>query len=185
MGESMKDGHAVPRSEWTTKQKIARAAWMIIQGSLFRFSFHNMYGWRNLLLKIFGAKIGRQVRVRPTSRIEIPWNICLEDRVVIGDYATLYSLGTIEIGANTVVSQHSYLCAGSHDYKRRSFDLLKPPIRIGSDVWIAADVFVGPGVSIGDRTVVGARSTVLKDLPADVIAAGYPARVIGPRVLTD
>lgn len=180
-----KDHQLIPRSEWTTREKIARAVWMIVQGSLFRWSFHNMYGWRNFLLRLFGARIGREVRIRPTSRIEIPWNLCLKERVVIGDFATLYSLGRIEIGENTVISQHSYLCAGSHDYTRRTFNLLKPPIRIGADVWIAADVFVGPGVNIGDRTVVGARSTVLKDLPSDVVAVGYPARVIGPRKFVD
>lgn len=171
-------------SEWTTRQKIARAGWMIVQASLFRTSFHNMYAWRNLLLRLFGASIGRAVRVRPTARIEIPWNVKLDDGVVIGDFVTLYSLGAIEIGANTVVSQHAYLCAGSHDYTKRSFDLLKPPIHVGVDAWIAADVFVGPGVTIGDRSVVGARSTVLKDIASDVVAVGYPARVVGPRPLS-
>jgi putative colanic acid biosynthesis acetyltransferase WcaF len=173
------------KSEWTTKEKLARAGWMVVQASLFRLSFHNMYGWRNLLLRLFGASIEPGVRVRPTARIEIPWNVKLDRGVVIGDFATLYSLGLIEIGANTVVSQHAYLCAGSHDYTKRTFDLLKPPIKLGTEVWVAADVFVGPGVSIGDRAVIGARSTVLKDVPNDVVAVGYPARVVGPRPLSD
>ncbi len=173
------------RSEWTFKQKVARALWMIVQASLFRWSWHNMYGWRNFLLKLFGAKLGRSVRIRPTARIEIPWNIDIKDGVVIGDFVTLYSLGLITIGEASCISQLSYLCAGSHDHTKRSFDLLKPPITIGKEVWVAADSFIGPGVTIGDRSVIGARSTVLKSIQADVVAVGHPAIPIGNRKLTD
>ncbi|MBC7782508.1 MAG: colanic acid biosynthesis acetyltransferase WcaF [Burkholderiales bacterium] len=172
-------------SEWTFKQKAARALWMIVQASLFRWSWHNMYAWRRFLLRLFGARVGRAVRIRPTARVEIPWNIDLADGVVIGDFVTLYSLGNITIGEASMVSQHSYLCAGSHDHTSLKLPLLKPPITLGRDVWIAADVFVGPGVTIGDRTVVGARSSVPRDLPAGIVAVGNPATAIKLRQLQE
>ncbi|HEY0009140.1 MAG TPA: WcaF family extracellular polysaccharide biosynthesis acetyltransferase [Tepidisphaeraceae bacterium] len=171
------------QSAWSTRQKVARVMWMFVQGTLFRWSFHNMYGWRRFLLRQFGATIGHQVRVRPTVRVEIPWNIRLDDGVIIGDFATLYALGKITIGRGTVVSQHSYLCAGTHDYTRSTFDLLTPPIIIGQEAWVAADCFIGPGVILGNRCVIGARSSVFKDIPDDVIAAGHPANILKPRVL--
>lgn len=168
-------------SEWSLRDKIRRALWMIVGGSLFRFSFHNMYGWRNFLLRFFGAKLGQRVRVRPTARIEVPWQVELGDDVVIGDFATLYSLGPIKIGAGTVVSQHCYLCAGTHDHNSRTFMLLRLPITVGQDCWLAADVFVGPDVVIGDRSVVGARSSVFKNVPSDVVVVGTPARFLKAR----
>jgi putative colanic acid biosynthesis acetyltransferase WcaF len=166
-------------------ENIKRALWMIVRGSLFRMSFHNWYGWRRLLLEMFGAKLGKRVRVRPTALVEIPWNIELGDDVVIGDYAIIYSLGKITIGRASTISQYAHICAGTHDYTTRRFPLIKPPIAIGDEVWIAADAFVGPGVTIGDRAVVGARATVTNDVPADQVVTGPSAKILKRRVLED
>lgn len=171
------------KSPWTLKQNIGRALWMITAATLFRPSFHNWYSWRRLILKLFGANIGKGVRVRPSVKIEIPWNLSIGDQSVVGDEAILYCLGPITIGRRVVISQYAHLCAGTHDFSDPNFPLLKPPITIGDNCWIAADVFVGPGVTIGAETVVGARSSVFKDIPAKVIAVGNPAKAIKERSL--
>jgi putative colanic acid biosynthesis acetyltransferase WcaF len=168
-------------SPWTTREKIGRALWIIVRGSLFRFSWHNMYGFRRLLLRLFGAKVGRSVVIRPTARIEIPWNLDIDDQSSIGDYARVYNLGTVRIGRRCTVSQYAHLCAGTHDHTRWTTPLLRPPITIGDDVWIAADAFVGPGVTIADGAILGARAGAFRDVPAWTINAGLPARVLRPR----
>lgn len=168
-------------SPWTTRQKVGRLAWSVVRATLFRATFHTWYGIRAAMLRGFGARLGRNVRIRRTARIEIPWNLDLDDNVSIGDEAILYSLGTIRIGRGSFVSQYAHLCAGTHDHTSLDYPLVRAPITIGSECWIAADAFVGPGVSIGDRTVLGARSSAFRDLPADVIAVGNPARPIKPR----
>jgi putative colanic acid biosynthesis acetyltransferase WcaF len=155
--------------------------WWLIQDTLFRWSPQFLYGWRRFLLRLFGAKIGRGVLIRPTTRITYPWKINIGDYSWIGDDVVLYSLGNIEIGSHTVISQKSYLCTGSHDFTRPTFDIFARPIKIGTQVWIASDVFIAPGVMIGDGTVVGARSTVYNDLPAGKICYGNPAVVIKSR----
>ena len=99
----------------------------------------------------------------------------------IGDQVVLYSLGDIEIGSNTVISQRSYLCTGSHDYTSNNFDIYSKKITIGSKCWLATDVYVAPSVSIGDATVVGARSSVFKSLPSNKICIGSPAKPIKDR----
>jgi putative colanic acid biosynthesis acetyltransferase WcaF len=170
-------------SPWTRRQQIGRLLWAIAYRTLFRCTFHNWYGLRAGILKLFGAKIGKNVRFRRTSHIEIPWHLEIGDDVSIGEEAILYSLGPIKIGARSFLSQYAHLCAGTHDHTSRDYPLVREPITIGEDCWIAADAFVGPGVSIGDRTVVGARSSVFKDLPPDVIAVGNPAKPIKPRVI--
>jgi acetyltransferase-like isoleucine patch superfamily enzyme/glycosyltransferase involved in cell wall biosynthesis len=173
------------QSEWRFSEKVKRAIWMIVRATLFRWSFHNWYIWRSAILRFFGAKIGRGVRVRPTVSIEIPWHVEIGDGSVVGDHAILYSLGNISIGRHVVISQYAHLCAGSHDYTSRKFPLLRPPILVGDEAWIAADAFVGPGVTVGARAVVGARSSVFEDVPADQVVGGSPARVIKPRELRD
>jgi putative colanic acid biosynthesis acetyltransferase WcaF len=160
------------------KAKVRRVAWMFVQALLFRPSFHNWYGWRRFLLRLMGAKIGNGVRVRPTSRIEIPWHVEMGDDSVVGDYTILYSLGTIRIGRNVTVSQYAHLCAGTHDHTDPTFPLLTPPVVIGDHAWIAAEAFVGPGVTVGAWAVAGARATVVKDVPPGEIWAGNPARFI-------
>ncbi|HEX4053921.1 MAG TPA: glycosyltransferase [Tepidisphaeraceae bacterium] len=172
-------------SPWKPMENIKRALWMIVRAGLFRPSFHNWYGWRRLLLELFGAKLGKGVRIRPTALVEIPWNLSVGDNAIIGDYAIIYSLGKISIGRGSTISQYAHLCAGTHDYTTRHFPLIKPPIVIGEEVWIAADAFVGPGVTIGDRAVVGARATVVKDVPADLVVAGPGAKILKPRILKD
>ncbi|HMB95092.1 MAG TPA: WcaF family extracellular polysaccharide biosynthesis acetyltransferase, partial [Tepidisphaeraceae bacterium] len=170
-------------SPWTLGLNIRRLVWMLVRTLLFRPSFHNWYAWRRFLLRRLGATIGHDVRIRPTARIEMPWNLHIGDHTIIGDHAIIYSLGTISIGRLSVISQYAHVCAGTHDYMLRTFPLLTPPIRIGDEVWIAADAFVGPGVTIGDRTVLGARASAFTDLPADVVAVGTPAKPIKVREL--
>ena len=172
-------------SPYTVIEKLKRVLWMSASVLLFRCSFHNWYAWRRLVLRCFGAIIGPDVRIRPTAHIEIPWNLTVGQGSVIGDYAILYCLGKITIGRHTVISQYAHLCAGTHDYTTRRFPLIKAPITIGDEVWIAADSFVAPNVIIGDRAVVGARSTVLKNVPPDQIWAGSPAKFIKQRELKD
>jgi putative colanic acid biosynthesis acetyltransferase WcaF len=170
-------------SPFTTRQKIGRLLWSVVQGTLFRASFHNWYGYRATLLRTFGAKLARNVRFRRTVRVEAPWNLEIGPDSSVGDHAILYSLGSIRIGARSSISQYAHLCAGTHDYTRDDYPLLREPITVGDDCWIAADAFVGPGVTIGDRTVLGARASAFSDLPSDVIAVGNPAKPIKPREL--
>lgn len=155
--------------------------WQIVQGSLFACSPQFAYGWRRFLLRAFGARIGRGVKVRPSARITYPWKVALGDRSWIGDQAELYSLAPIRIGADAVVSQKSYLCAASHDHRQPDFPMVEGPIEIGDQAWIAADVFIAPGVKIGRGAVIGARSSVFADIAPGMMAFGSPARVQGPR----
>ena len=152
-------------------------AWQIVQSTLFAWSLQPCYAWRRFLLRCFGAKIGRNVLVRPSARITYPWKVEIGDRSWIGDHAELYSLGPIRIGADSVVSQRSYICAASHDYRRSDFPVVAPGVEIGDQVWIAADVFVAPGVRIGHGAVIGARSSVFKTVGDCEIAIGSPAQV--------
>jgi putative colanic acid biosynthesis acetyltransferase WcaF len=170
-------------SSWSTRDKLYRLAWYLIQATLFRYSLQPMYRWRNFLLRLFGARIHPSARIRPTVMVEIPWHLTVGAHAIIGDYVILYSLGSIAIGDRAMISQYSHLCAGTHDYTQFELPLVCPSIVIEEDVWIAADVFVGPGVCVQTGTVVGARSSVFHPLPPWKVCVGYPARPIKDRQL--
>lgn len=170
-------------SEWTFRQKVRRQVWYVVEATLFRFSPRPCYRWRNWLLRRFGARVHPTARLRPTVTVEVPWNLSVGESTVVGDEVILYCLGEVTLGARVTVSQYAHLCAGTHDYTRADFPLLRLPIAVGDDAWIATDVFVGPGVSVGAGTVVGARSNVFGDLPAWKVCVGSPARPVKDRTI--
>ncbi|WP_017659633.1 hormogonium polysaccharide biosynthesis acetyltransferase HpsU [Baaleninema simplex] len=159
--------------------------WWFVQAIAFPLSPHFASGFRSWLLRRFGAKIGRDVLIRPTARFTYPWKIEIGDYSWIGDDVVFYSLDRITVGRHCVVSQETYLCTGSHDSRDRAFGLITQPIQLGNGVWIAADCFVAAGVAIGSNTVVGARSSVFGDLPAGYFCVGSPCRPKSPRVMDD
>lgn len=156
--------------------------WWLVQSLLFHTSPQFMYGWRRWLLRLFGAKIGEGVLLRPSVRVTYPWKLEIGNRAWIGDFAELYTLDRITIGDNAVVSQYSKLVTGTHDFEKPSFDMTTRPIVVEREAWVAADCFVAPGVTIGHGAVVLARSLVLKDVPEMMVVAGQPAVVKRPRL---
>ncbi|MBD1804120.1 colanic acid biosynthesis acetyltransferase WcaF [Microcoleus sp. FACHB-SPT15] len=150
--------------------------WWLVQAIAFPLSPHTFNRFRQLLLRLFGAKIGTGVVIRPTARFTYPWKVEIGDYSWIGDDVVLYSLEPIHIGCHCVISQKSYLCTGSHDIQDPAFTLITSPITIGNGVWIATDCFIAPGVQIGANAVVGARSSVFSNIPAQQVCWGTPAR---------
>lgn len=167
--------------KWSTGELLARTVWEIVRTPLFAWTPRPLWGWRRILLRLFGARIGHSVHIFPSVKIALPWNLIIEDEAAIGDGAILYNLGMISIGTKATVSQYAHLCAGTHDYQLSEMPLLKLPISIGAGAWICADAFVGPGITIGAFAVLGARAVAVKDVPDGVIAVGHPARIVGPR----
>ncbi len=155
--------------------------WWLVQAIAFPLSLHNFNFFRCGLLRLFGAKIGTGVVIRPTARFTYPWKIEIGDYSWIGDDVVLYSLDKITIGTNCVISQKSYLCTGSHNLQDEAFGLITTPIVISNGVWIATDCFIAPGVTIGANTVVGARSSVFKNLEGGQVAWGSPCKTQRPR----
>ncbi|MFP4844594.1 putative colanic acid biosynthesis acetyltransferase [Winogradskyella sp. PE311] len=164
------------RSKWTVQ------LWWIVYALFFKLSPQVMYGWRRFLLRSFGAKIGKNVIIRPSAQITYPWKISIGDFSWVGDEVVLYSLGEIEIGSNTVISQRSYICTGSHHYNSENFEIYAQKIKIGNKCWLASDVYVAPSITINDFTVVGARSSVFSNLPANKVCVGSPAKPIKDRI---
>lgn len=162
--------------------KIARALWQFVWLFLYRPTPRLLHPWRCLLLKLFGAKLGKAVHPYPSARIWAPWNLEMGDHSCLSEQVDCYCVDKIRIGAHATVSQYSFLCTASHDYTDPAMPLVTAPITIGERAWITADVFVAPGVNIGEGAVVLARSSVFHNIEPWIVAAGNPARPIKPRI---
>ncbi len=158
--------------------------WWIVEGLLIHLSPQFMYEWRNCLYRLFGAKIGKGVKIRPNVTVTYPWNLKIGDHCWVGERSTLYNLGNIVIGDHVAIAHGVYLCTGMHDYTKLAFPIFAKDIYIEDEVWLTNEVFVAPGVTIGAGTVVGARSTVIDDLPAGMICYGSPAKPVRKREIT-
>jgi len=157
-----------------------RVLWGCVK-PLFHCSPRICFDWRAFLLRCFGAKIGRHVHIYNSATIYFPWNLTAGDYAAIGEHAYIYNLGPVAIGARATISHRAHLCAGTHDYDRPDFPLLRPPIVIGEQAWVCADAFVGPGVTIGEGAIIGARAVVVKNVEPWTIVAGNPAKTIKRR----
>lgn len=140
--------------------------------------------WKRLLLRLFGAKIGLNVVIRASTFISFPWRLVIGEDAWIGDGVWILSLAPVIIESNVCISQKSFLCTGSHDYRKKSFELIAQPIHIKEGTWIAAGSFVGPGVEIGPNSVVSAGSVVTRNVGPGELVRGNPAQFV-KRIVSD
>lgn len=171
------------RRDLTSNNKLLRFVWQLVWLFLYRPTPRSLHPWRCLLLRLFGAKIGKAVHPYPSARVWAPWNLEMGDHSCISEQVDCYCVDKISIGANSTVSQYSFLCTASHDYTMFTMPLVTAPISIGQRAWITADVFIGPGTTIGDGAVITARSSVFEDIPPWMVASGNPAVPIKAREL--
>ncbi len=169
-------------SELSFKNKLSRFLWAFIYTIAFRSTPRPMHAWRVFLLRCFGADIEKSAKVYASARIWAPWNLILKEGAILGDRVDCYCVAPITIGAHSVISQDSCLCAATHDHRSDVFTLIPKPILIGDRAWIAARAFVGPGVTVGKHAVVGACAVVFKDVSDGVTVVGNPAKEISRKV---
>jgi len=168
-------------SQVTSRNRLARLSWGLVRMTLYRCSPTVFHGWRRFLLRCFGAKVDQRACPYPRARIWAPWNLTMGRNSCLADDVDCYCVAPISIGPYATVSQYSYLCSASHDYRTPAMPLVIAPIVIEAEAWVAADVFVGPGVNIGEGSIVGARSTVINDVEPWSVVAGSPASRRGSR----
>ncbi|MBD3887447.1 sugar O-acetyltransferase [Phormidium tenue FACHB-886] len=135
---------------------------------------------RNVLRELLGS-LGEGAEIRPPMLCDYGYQIHIGARTFINYGAVLLDVGTITIGEDVQVGPNVQFLTPTHPIEpeaRRAKWEAAEPITIGNNVWLGGGVIILPGVSIGENTVVGAGAVVTKDLPANVVAVGNPARVI-------
>ena len=162
---------------YTKIEYFGRFLWSIFF-LFFRYSPRVFFAWRNFILRLFGAKIGKNVHIYPSAVIYLPWNLKVGNDSSIGEWTLIYNLGKIDIGSKATISHRAHLCAGTHQYFKANLPLMRLPIKIGDQAWICSDSFIGPNVIIGNNAIVGAGAVVMKNVKSRQIVAGNPAKFI-------
>lgn len=133
------------------------------------------------LLRLFGARLGKGVVIKPGFRVKFPWRLRVGNHCWLGEDSWIDNLAEVTLEDNVCISQGAYLCTGNHDWSDPSFRLIVKPITIKEGAWVGARAVVCPGVTVGESAVVTAGSVVTKDVPPYEIHAGNPAGFVRPR----
>lgn len=177
--ESTKDAYL--GQSFSLADRIRRLLWGLSWLFLCRWTPKPMYRWRVFVLRLFGAKIGRDNHIYPTCRIWAPWLLSTEDVVTIGPGVEIYNPGGVRLGHHAILSQDSYLCGATHDYNVAEFTYLKSEIVLEPYSWICAKAIVLPGVHCKTGSVLGAGSVTSRDMEPWSVYAGNPAKLVKAR----
>jgi len=161
-----------------------RTLWFFINALIFKTSILPFYGIKNSLLRLFGAKIGKEVEIKPCVNIKYPWFLTIGNEVWIGENVWIDCLVPVSIGNNVCLSQGAILLTGSHNYKRSSFDLITGGIILEDGVWIGAAAIINQGITAGSHAVLTTGSVATKNLEPYSIYQGNPAVKVRDRVIT-
>lgn len=165
------------------RNRIGRVVWNLAYWTVYRLTPPRLgMSWRRLILRLFGAKIGR-TWIHPSVRIWAPWLLTTGDDVYIDRGCNLYNSYDLVIDDRVVISFESVLCSATHDFSQPDYPLCGNPIHLEADSWIAAQAFLCPGVTIGRGSIVGARSVVTRSVATWTVVAGNPAKAIKQREL--
>jgi len=155
--------------------RVRRFIWYVVWACLGKWSPRPMFGWRRLLVTLFGGKIAQTARIYNNVDIWDPANLDMAVFACLGPGVNAYTMAKITLAPRALVSQGAHLCCGTHDVDVPEFPLVTSPITLMEDCWIAAETFVGPGVTVGPGAVLGARAVTFLDLAPWTIYAGKPA----------
>ena len=161
-----------------------RALWylcniLFLKGSLLPFS-----GFKRSLLRLFGARIGKGVVIKPSVNIKYPWKLAVGDHTWIGERVWIDNLGEVKIGKHCCLSQGSMLLCGNHDFKSSTFDLMVGDITMEDGAWVGAKSVVCPGVTVKSHAVLAVGSLATDDLEAYAIYQGNPAQKVKDRIIS-
>ncbi|APG60423.1 DapH/DapD/GlmU-related protein [Christiangramia salexigens] len=140
--------------------------------------------WKIFLLRLFGAKIHSTANIYSSVKIYMPWNLEMAEYSCLAPEVDCYNVDKIKIGANSTVSQKTYLCTASHDVTKSNNPLIIAPIIIEDQVWIGASAYINMGLTIGQGSVVGATASVYKSVGSWTIVGGNPAKFIKYREIS-
>jgi putative colanic acid biosynthesis acetyltransferase WcaF len=159
-----------------------RMAWHYTNLLFFKSGFFPFYRLKVFLLKLFGAKLGKGVLIKPFVNIKYPWLLSIGDHVWIGENVWIDNIAYVFIKNNVCISQGAHLLTGNHDYKKSTFNLMPGEIVLEEGVWIGAQAIVCPGVTCKTHAILSVGSVATTNLEPYFIYSGNPAMPVRERV---
>ncbi|HWE34664.1 MAG TPA: WcaF family extracellular polysaccharide biosynthesis acetyltransferase [Solirubrobacteraceae bacterium] len=177
--EGLDDGHHKGR------RLPAQILWRLVSAAVFVNPVVHSYALKRALLRMFGARIGAGVLIKPGVKISYPWHLTIGDYSWIGESAWLDSTSPLSIGKHAVISQGAYLCCGKHDWSDPGMGSVSAPITVEDGAWVAAFARVAGDVTIGQEAIVALGAVVFTDCEPRGTYQGNPARRVGTRRIRD
>lgn len=156
--------------------------WYLTNIIFFKSGFP-FYGAKRVILRLFGAKVGKGVVIKPHVSIKYPWRLRIGNYVWIGEKVWIDNLAKVTLKDNSCISQGAMLLCGNHNYKKSTFDLIVGEITLGEGAWVGAKAVVCPGVKLGDNSLLTVGSIATSSLEANWIYQGNPAQKVKVREL--
>ena len=160
---------------------VKRIIWYVVNVLFFINPFSLWTGLKVFLLRLFGAKVGKGLVIKPNVNIKYPWKLKIGNHVWIGERVWIDNLADVVLEDNVCLSQGAMLLTGNHDYGKVTFDLITADIVIEEGSWIGAHAVVCPGVTCHTHAVLSVNSVASMDLQAYGIYRGNPAEKVKDR----
>ena len=156
--------------------------WYIVSTLFFQTGLIPFSNLMVLILRLFGASIGKDVRIKPGIRIKYPWKLYVNDHTWLAA-CYIENLDHVYIGKHVCVSQEAMLLTGNHNYKSATFDLVTQSILIEDGAWIGAKATVCPGVTVASHAVLSVGSVATKNMESYMVYQGNPATKLRRRII--
>jgi putative colanic acid biosynthesis acetyltransferase WcaF len=154
---------------------VVRACWVIVEALVLLNPVVTSYRIKRAALRAFGARIGRNVVVKPNVHVKYPWRLEVGDNSWLGERSWIDNFVTVRVGANCCISQGAYLCTGNHDWSDPAFRRIVEGIVVEDGAWIGAFARIAPGVTVGRGAVVALGAVLAEDAAPSGVYVGNPA----------
>jgi putative colanic acid biosynthesis acetyltransferase WcaF len=164
---------------------LKQALWYFVNALFVRASWNPFMGIKIILLRLFGAKIGKGLIIKNNVVIKFPWKLTVGDNVWLGENCWIDNLDYVTIGNNVCVSQGALLLTGNHDYTISFMPYRNAPIMLEDGVWIGAKSVVCPGIICYSHSILAVGSVATKNMEAFTVYQGNPATAVRTRKITE
>lgn len=161
--------------------KVWILVWIVVSTLFVRNPMIVSMTFKKMILRAFGAKIGKGVWVKPGVHIKYPWLLEIGDNCWIGENVWIDNLAKVTIGNHVVLSQGAMLLCGNHNYKKVGFDLMVGEIKLDNGVWIGARSIVCGEVTCQSHAILTVNSVLTQVMEPYSIYTGNPAIKIRQR----
>lgn len=186
MGQQQKIDLSKYENHLGRKHQMIRLVWGIVWAVCASWLPRSVgSSWKRLLLRAFGAKMGKNSHVYSSAKVYYPANLVMGENTCLASDVDCYNVAPIVLEDNVTVSQGAYLCTASHDITAPLTPLVTAPIVLRDQSWVGARAYIGMGVTIGQGAVVGATASVYKNVEPWTVVGGNPARFIKKREIKD
>jgi len=161
--------------------KLKEMCWYLLKVFFFLSAIPYPSSLKLAILRMFGAKVGKGVVIKPRVNVHFPWKIEIGDHTWIGEEVFILNFENVTIGKNVCISQRAFLCGGNHDFRDPAFSYRNGEIVLSDGAWVGASCFIGPSVTIGTDSVIAAGSVLTASVGSNGIYRGNPAVFIKNR----